>query len=186
MFYVAARTFAGGRPHALASALAPVLAVCARHCRGGRDVCASHGECGSVHSAQARRSLLSDLAWVKTGTEAKIVDLIGVKIVGVGRAFWRGIIIQVLNPNTDAFFSPSPRIYCPNRRCRPAVRHYWDGFSCAQHCRQCDRDPLGRHSMSGLAKRPSAVLKMRQVSAAAMCTPGSSLRASLLVARRAG
>lgn len=34
MFYVAARTFAGGRPHGLASAWAPVLAVCARYCRG--------------------------------------------------------------------------------------------------------------------------------------------------------
>lgn len=78
---------------------------------GGRDLCARHGECGSLHSAQARRSRLSDLAWVKTWTEAKIVDPIGVEIVGVGRAFWRGIIVEVLNPKTDAIFSPSPRIY---------------------------------------------------------------------------
>lgn len=49
--------------------------------------------------------------WVKTWTEAKIVDPIGVEIVGVGRAFWRGIIVEVLNPKTDAIFSPSPRIY---------------------------------------------------------------------------
>lgn len=110
MFYVAARTFAGGRPHGLASAWGPVLAVCACYRRGGRDLCARHGECGSLHSAQARRSLVSDLAWVKTWTEANIVDPIGVEIVGVGRAFWRGIIVEVLNPKTDAFFSPSPHI----------------------------------------------------------------------------
>lgn len=107
------RHFAGGRPHGLASAWAPVLAVCAYYCRGCRDLCARHGECGSLHSAQARRSRLSDLAWVKTWTEAKIVDPIGVAIVDVGRAFWRGIIVEVLNPKTDAFFSPSPRIIDP-------------------------------------------------------------------------
>lgn len=92
-------------------ALVPVLEFCAYHCRGDRDLFARYGECGSLHSAQARRSCLSDLACVKTWTEAKIVDPIGVKIVGLGRAFWRGIIVEVLNPNTDAFFSPSPRIY---------------------------------------------------------------------------
>lgn len=108
MFYVAERTFAGGRPHGLASAWAPVLAVCAWYCRGGRDLCARHGKCGSLHSARARRSRLSDLAWVKTWTEAKIVDPIGVEIVGVGRAFWRCIIVEVLNSKTDAIFSPSP------------------------------------------------------------------------------
>lgn len=54
---------------------------------------------------------LSDLAWVKTWTEAKIVHPIGVEIVGVGRAFWRGVIVEALNPKTDAIFSPSPRIY---------------------------------------------------------------------------
>lgn len=43
--------------------------------------------------------------------------------------------------------------------CRPAVCHHWDSFSCAQHSRQCDRDPLGRHSMSWpgqAAVRPSS------------------------------
>lgn len=93
MFHVAAQTFAGGRRHGLASAWAP------------------DGECGRLHSAQARRSRLSDLAWVKTWTEAKIVDPIGVEIVGIGRAFWRGIIVEVLNPKTDAIFSPSARNY---------------------------------------------------------------------------
>lgn len=104
MFYVAARPFADGRPPGLASAWAPVLAVCACYRRGGRDLCARHGECGSLHSAQASRSRLSDLAWVKTWTKGKIVDPVGVEIVGVGRAFWRGIIVEVLNPKTDAIF----------------------------------------------------------------------------------
>lgn len=94
MFYVAARTFAGGRPHGLASAWVPVLGLCACYCRGGRDLCARHGECGSLHSAQARRSRLSDLAWVKTWTEAKIVDPIGVESRGrtgiLGRHYCRG------------------------------------------------------------------------------------------------
>lgn len=51
---------------------------------GRPDLCARHGECGRLHSAQARRSRLSDLASVKTWTEAKIVDPIGVEIVGIG------------------------------------------------------------------------------------------------------
>lgn len=58
----------------------------------------------NLHSAQVRRSWLSDLAWVKTWTEATIVDPVGVEIVGVGQAFWRGIIAEVLNPKTDAIF----------------------------------------------------------------------------------
>lgn len=149
MFYVAARTFAGGRPHGLASAWAPVLAVCVCYCRGGRDLCVRHGDCRSLHSAQARRSLLSDLAWVKPWTEATIVDPVGVEIVGVGRAYWRDIIVEMLNSKTGAFFSPSPATLDPADRCRPAVRHPWDRFRCSQHCRQCDRDLLGRHSMSG-------------------------------------
>lgn len=148
MFYVAARTFAGGRPHGLASAWVPVLAVCACYCRGGRDLCARHGECGSLHSAQARRSRLSDLAWVKTWTEAKIVDPIGVESRGrtgiLGRHYCRGA-----EPEDGCNSLAFTRIYCPNRPCRPAVRHHWDGFSCAQHSRQCKRDTLGRHSMSG-------------------------------------
>lgn len=152
MFYVAARTFAGGRPHGLASAWAPVLAVCACYCRGGRDLCARHGECASLHSAQARRSRLSDLTWVKTWTEATIVDPVGVEIVGVGRAYWRGIIVEVLNRRRVHFSRLHPATLDPTDRCRLAVRHPWDRFRYAQHCRQCDRDPLGRHSMSWLGQ----------------------------------
>lgn len=46
-------------------ALVPVLEFCAYHCRGDRDLFARYGECGSLHSAQARRSCLSDLAWLQ-------------------------------------------------------------------------------------------------------------------------
>lgn len=46
-------------------ALVPVLEFCACHCRGDRDLFARYGECGSLHSAQPRRSCLSDLAWLQ-------------------------------------------------------------------------------------------------------------------------
>lgn len=149
MFYVAARPFAGGRPHGLASAWAPVLAVYACYCRDGRDLCARHGECGSLHSAQARRSRLSDLAWVKTWAEATIVDPIGVEIVGVGRAFLAMHCCRGAEPEDGCSFlafTPQPLTQPTDM---PGSRDPWDRFRCAQHCRPCDRDPLGRHSMSG-------------------------------------
>lgn len=51
------------------------------------------------------------LIWLrfKTWHDATIVDPLGVEIVGVGRAYWRGIIVEMLNPKTGAFFSPSLR-----------------------------------------------------------------------------
>lgn len=61
--------------------------------------------------AGAEAFTLLKRAGVKTWTKGTIVDPVGVKIVGVGRAFWRGTIVEVLNPKTDAIFSPSPRIY---------------------------------------------------------------------------
>lgn len=107
MFYVAARPFAGGRPHGLGLGT------------GVGGLCMLlPGRSGSLRSSWRVRkpSLCSSTpepsirsGWVKTWTEATIVDPIGVEIVGVERAFWRCIIVEVLNPKTDAVFSPSPR-----------------------------------------------------------------------------
>lgn len=58
----------------------------------------------NLHSAQSRRSYLSDLAWVKTWTEATIVDPVGVEIVGVGQAFWRRHYCRGAEPEDDAIF----------------------------------------------------------------------------------
>lgn len=87
--YVPARTFTGRRPQGLASSFGTTGIGGLVHliAGGGRDLCARYGECGSLHSAQARRSCLSDWLGFKTWNEAEIVDPIGVEIVGVGRPF---------------------------------------------------------------------------------------------------
>ncbi|WP_371090205.1 LysE family translocator [Bradyrhizobium sp. WSM2254] len=122
------------------------------------------------------------MAWLQD-TEAEIVDPVGLETVGVGRAFRQGIIVEALNPKTAAFFLAFiPQFIDPTAD----VARQFVILGTISVALNTAADVVVTHwaakAKAGLAKRPSALAKMRQLSGAAMCTLG----ASLLVARRAG
>jgi threonine/homoserine/homoserine lactone efflux protein len=184
IFYVAARTFAGGRPHGLASSFGTGV--------GGlvHVIAGAIGISGLVMASAEAFTMLKlagafYLIWLgfKTWNEADIVDPTGVEIVGVGRAFRQGIIVEALNPKTAAFFLAFiPQFIDPTAD----VARQFVILGTISVVLNTAADVVVTHwaakARAGLAKRPSTFAKMRQVSGAAMCTLG----ASLLIARRAG
>lgn len=184
IFYVAARTLAGGRSEGLASSFGTGVGGFVHIIAGAVGISAL-----VMASAEAFTVLKIAgafyLIWLgfKTWREAGIVDPIGVETAGVGRAFREGVLVEALNPKTAAFFLAFiPQFVDPTANAArqfiilgvisvvlntgvDVVVAYW-----------------AAKARAGLAKRPSLIVKMRQTSGAVMC----GLGASLLLARRAG
>lgn len=103
--YVAARTLAGGRREGIASSLGTALGGSVHILAGAVGVSAL-----IMASAEAFTILkfvgAIYLIWIgiKTFREAGTPEVSGLQSSGVGRAFRDGIVIEVLNPKTAAFF----------------------------------------------------------------------------------
>lgn len=103
--YVAARTLAGGRREGIASSLGTALGGSVHILAGAVGVSAL-----IMASAEAFTVLkfvgAIYLIWIgiKTFREAGTPEVSGLQSSGVGRAFRDGIVIEVLNPKTAAFF----------------------------------------------------------------------------------
>lgn len=108
IFYVAARTLAGGRAEGLASSFGTGLGGLVHVAAGALGVSA-------VVLASAELFTLLKLAgagylvWMGVRTvlaarrEALVLDA-GVPVMGVRRAFREGVLVEALNPKTAAFF----------------------------------------------------------------------------------
>lgn len=105
IFYVAARTLAGGRGEGLASSLGTAVG-------GLFHVAAGAVGISALVMASAEAFLLLKIAgalylvWlgVKTLRESRIVIPVSAASVGAARAFREGIVVEALNPKTAAFF----------------------------------------------------------------------------------
>jgi len=183
IFYVAARTFAGGRTEGLASSVGLGLGGLV-HVFGG-----AVGVSALVMASAEAFTLLKILGalyliWLglKTWREARVVEPTKVQTTSVRRAFREGIVVEALNPKTAAFFlafipqfiKPSANVAAPFlvlglisvalNTSADVIVTYW-----------------AAKARAGLARRPSIVAKARQVSGAVMCGLGTAL----LFARRA-
>jgi threonine/homoserine/homoserine lactone efflux protein len=184
IFYVAARTLAGGRSEGLASSFGTGVG-------GFVHVVAGTVGISALVMASAEAFTVLKIAgalyliWLgfKTWREAGIVDPIGVETSGVGRAFREGILVEALNPKTAAFFLAFiPQFIEPTAN----VARQFVILGAISVVLNTGADVVVTYwaakARSGLARRPSLIVKMRQTSGAVMC----GLGASLLLARRAG
>ena len=184
IFYVAARTLAGGRSQGLASSFGTGIGGLVHVFAGAVGISAL-----VMASAEAFTVLkiagACYLIWLgfKTWREAGIVDPVGVEMTGVGRAFREGILVEALNPKTAAFFLAFiPQFVDPTA---DVARQFivLGGISVVLNTgADVAVTYWAAKARDGLAKRPSLIVKLRQTSGAVMC----GLGASLLLARRAG
>lgn len=184
IFYVAARTLAGGRSEGLASSFGTGVGGFVHVIAGAVGISAL-----VMASAEAFTVLKIAgafyLIWLgfKTWREAGNVDPIGVEMTGVGRAFRDGILVEALNPKTAAFFLAFiPQFVDPTAN----VARQLIILGVISVVLNTGADVVVTYwaakARAGMAKRPSLIVKMRQTSGAVMC----GLGASLLLARRAG
>lgn len=182
IFYVAARTLAGGRLEGLASSFGTGV--------GGfvHVIAAAAGVSALVMaSAEAFTGLKIAgavyLIWlgVKTWQQAGIVNPIGIEATGARRAFREGIVVEALNPKTAAFFLAFiPQFVDPSTNI--ALQFIVLGTISVGLNTGVDVVVTysAANARASLSKRPSLIVKMRRTSGAVMF----GLGASLLLARR--
>lgn len=183
IFYIVARTLAGGRKEGLASSMGLGLGGLVHVFGGALGVSAL-----IMASAEAFTALkiagAAYLIWLglKTWREARIVEPSKVRTTGVRRALREGVVVEALNPKTAAFFLAFiPQFVDPTAN----VAAQFVGLGLISVSLNTSVDLIVTHwaakARAGLAKRPSFITRTRQLSGAVMC----GLGATLLVARRA-
>jgi len=184
LFYIAARTLAGGRTEGLASSVGLGLG-------GLVHVIAGAAGLSALMMASAEAFTLLKLVggvylvWLglKTWREARITEPVEDRTSGARRALREGILVEALNPKTAAFFLAFiPQFIDPTAD----VAMQFAGLGLISVVLNTSVDLIvtiwAAKARAGLTKRPSLIARSRQLSGAVMC----GLGASLLLARRAG
>ncbi len=183
IFYIVARTLAGGRTEGLASSVGLGLGGLVHVVAGAVGISAL-----VMASAQAFTLLkiagAMYLIWLglKTWREARAAGPIEAQTAGARRAFREGILVEALNPKTAAFFLAFiPQFVIPSANV--AAQFIVLGLISVALNTSVDLIVTlwAARARAGLEKRPSLVVRMRQASGAMMCAFG----ATLLFARRA-
>jgi threonine/homoserine/homoserine lactone efflux protein len=183
IFYIVARTLAGGRTEGLASSVGLGLGGLV-HVFGG-----AFGISALVMASAEAFTLLKIagalyLIWLGLNTwrGARIVEPAEVQTTGVRRAFREGIVVEALNPKTAAFFLAFiPQFVDPSANV--AAQFIVLGLISVALNTSADLVVTywAARARAGFARRPSFLIRTRQASGAIMC----GLGATLLLARRA-
>jgi threonine/homoserine/homoserine lactone efflux protein len=183
IFYIVARTLAGGRTEGLASSVGLGLGGLV-HVFGG-----AFGISALVMASAEAFTLLKIagalyLIWLGLNTwrGARIVEPAEVQTTGVRRAFREGIVVEALNPKTAAFFLAFiPQFVDPSANV--AAQFIVLGLISVALNTSADLVVTywAARARAGFARRPTFLTRMRQASGAIMC----GLGATLLLARRA-
>jgi len=182
IFYVAARTLAGGRTEGLASSVGLGLGGLVHVFAGAVGISAL-----IMASAEAFTMLKIAgalyLVWLglKTWQEARIVEPTELYATGAHRAFRDGIMVEALNPKTAAFFLAFiPQFVDPTR----PVAHQFAALGIISVSLNTVADLVVNYWAAiahvALENRPTIIMRVRQASGTLMCTLG----VSLLFARR--
>jgi threonine/homoserine/homoserine lactone efflux protein len=183
IFYIVARTLAGGRTEGVASSVGLGLGGLVHVISGAVGISAL-----VMASAQAFTLLKIAgalyLVWLglKTWREARAAQPIEVQTARAPRAFRQGIVVEALNPKTAAFFLAFiPQFVNPSGNV--AAQFIVLGLISVALNTSVDLIVTlwAAKARAGLEKRPSLIVRARQTSAAIMCALG----VTLLVARRA-
>lgn len=181
IFYVAARTLAGGRGEGLASSFGTAIGGCIHVLAGAFGVSAL-----VMASAEAFAVLkiigAGYLVWLgcKTIWDARDEWRIEVANTGWSRALRDGVIVEALNPKTAAFFLAFiPQFVDPSRPV--AVQFVLLGLIAVTLNTAADVAVVhGVAKARARFKHPRLIKRLRQSSGIALC----GLGASLLLARR--
>ncbi|CCE02968.1 LysE family translocator [Bradyrhizobium sp. STM 3809] len=183
MFYIVARTLAGGREEGLASSVGLGLG-------GLVHVVAGAVGMSALVMASAQAFVVLKIAgafyliWlgVKTWREARTASPTEPTTTGSRRAFRDGIVVEALNPKTAAFFLAFiPQFVDPTGH----VAAQFVALGLISVALNTSVDIVvtvwAARARHGLVKRPGLVTRLRQASGAVMCGLGGAL----LLARRA-
>jgi threonine/homoserine/homoserine lactone efflux protein len=181
IFYVTARTLAGGRGEGLASSFGTAIGGLAHVVAGAVGISAL-----IVASAEAFAILKTlgavYLVWLgwKTIRQARGVFPIHVASTGAHRAFRDGVVVEAMNPKTAAFFLAFiPQFVDPSRSV--AMQFVLFGLICVVLNTAADIVVVYWVAKTrSLLTRPDLIKRVRQTSGIAMC----GLGASLLLVRR--
>jgi threonine/homoserine/homoserine lactone efflux protein len=183
IFYIVARTLAGGRGEGLASSVGLGLGGLV-HVVGG-----AIGLSALIMASAEAFTLLKIagalyLIWLglKTWRDARIVAPIDMQTTGARRAFRQGIVVEALNPKTAGFFLAFiPQFINPSANV--AAQFIALGLISVALNTSADlvATTWAAEARAGLVRRPSLIPRIRQASGALMC----GLGATLLFARRA-
>lgn len=183
IFYVAARTLAGGRAEGLASTFGTGIGGLFHIAAGALGVSAL-----VMASAEAFTILkfagAAYLVWLglKTIREARFALPQGVARMGAGRAFREGILVEALNPKTAAFFLAFIPQFVDPAQGHVAVQFAVLGLVPVLLNTLVDVVVvhMAARARDGLSSRPKAIRRMREASGIVMC----GLGATLALARR--
>jgi threonine/homoserine/homoserine lactone efflux protein len=182
IFFVAARTLAGGRTEGLASSVGLGLGGLVHVFAGAVGISALVMASAEAFTILKIAGALY-LVWLglKTWREARIVKPTDLKTSGAHRAFRDGIMVEALNPKTAAFFLAFiPQFVDPTR----PVAHQFVALGLISVSLNTIADLVVNYwaaiAHGALANRPTLIMRVRQVSGAVMCALGISL----LVTRR--
>jgi len=182
IFYIAARTLAGGRTEGLASSVGTGLGGLV-HVFGG-----AVGLSALVMASAEAFTVLKIagafyLIWLglKTWREARVDALTKVRTTGARKAFREGILVEALNPKTAAFFLAFIPQFV-DASANVAAQFIVLGLISVALNTGVDVvvTYLAARARTGLAARPTFLTRTRQLSGATMC----GLGAALLFARR--
>lgn len=183
IFYIVARTLAGGRTEGLASSVGLGLGGFVHVLAGAIGISAL-----LMASAEAFTALKIAgafyLIWlgIKAWREARVAAPTEVRTTGTGRALREGILVEALNPKTAAFFLAFIPQFVDTAM-NVALQFVVLGAISVGLNTGVDLivTRWAAKARDGLARRPTFIARARQTSGAVMC----GLGAALLAARRA-
>ena len=181
IFYVAARTLAGGRGEGVASSFGTAIGGCI-HVVGGAAGISALVMASAEAFALLKTLGAAYLVWLgcKTIWEARGEWRIDVASTGARRAFRDGVVVEALNPKTAAFFLAFiPQFVDPSQHV--AMQFVLLGLICVVLNTAADIVVVhGVEKARSRFEHPGLIKRLRQSSGVALCALG----ASLLLVRR--
>lgn len=178
IFYVAARTLAGGRAEGLASSVGTGLGGLVHVVAGALGVSAlvmASAEAFTVLKMAGALYLIW-LGW-KTFREARLEVPAGFAVTGAGRAFREGVLVEALNPKTAAFFLAFIPQFVSPLQGDVALQFVILGLVSVVLNTLVDVGVaiMASRARDGLVRRPALIRRIREASGLVICALGAAL-----------
>jgi threonine/homoserine/homoserine lactone efflux protein len=183
IFYVAARTLAGGRREGFASSLGLGLGGLVHVAAGAAGLSALLMASAETFTA-VKLAGAAYLIWlgIKTIRDARIELPPDVVVTGAARAFREGVVVESLNPKTAAFFLAFIPQFVEPLQGQIALQFVSLGLISVTLNTLADIAvvAMAARARDSLSHRPTLIRRMRETAGVVMC----GLGASLMLARR--
>ena len=183
IFYVAARTLAGGRREGFASSFGLGLGGLVHVAAGAAGLSALLMASAETFTA-VKLAGAAYLIWlgIKTIRDARIALPRDVVVTGAARAFREGVVVESLNPKTAAFFLAFIPQFVDPQQGQVALQFVSLGLISVALNTLVDIVvvAMAARARDSLAHRPALIRRMREAAGVVMC----GLGASLMLARR--